>query len=127
MNKAKALYSFFSSFGVPAYEENSVYSLESPPPFPYITYQLKTDAFGEYDASITFSTWHRSASWVDSNAMIDAISAAIGRGGYIINDVEGGYLLIMRGSPFSQAMGDPSDDMVKRQYCNLKVRFYTND
>jgi hypothetical protein len=127
MTKAQALYAFFSSFGVDAYEENSVYSLESPPSFPYITYQCKTDSFGDYDASITFSTWHRSASWAASNALISTISAAIGRGGKIINGVDNGYLLILRGSPFSQAMGDPSDDMVKRQYCNLKVRFYTND
>lgn len=126
MTKAQALYQFFSSFGVTAYEENSVYSLENPPAFPYITYQVKTDSFGEYDTAISFSTWHRSPSWTDSNALIDAIAAAIGRDGHVIRYVDNGYMLIRRGSPFSQAMGDPVDDMIKRQYCNVSVRYYTN-
>lgn len=126
MTKAAALYSFFSGFGIDAYEENSVYALESPPAFPYLTYEVRTDAFGEYDTAISFSTWHRSTSWSASNAKAEEISAAIGRGGTILH-VDGGYLLIMRGSPFAQSLGDPSDDMIKRKLFNLTVRYYTNN
>ena len=125
MTKAQALYTFFSGF-LTAYEENSVYSMSEPPAFPYLTYELKTDAFGAYDTSISFSTWHRSASWSAANAKAEEISAYIGRDGRIIN-VDGGYLLIMRGSPFAQSLGDPSDDMVKRKLFNITVRFYTAD
>lgn len=126
MTKAAALYSFFSGFGIDAYEENSVYALESPPAFPYLTYEVRTDAFGEFDTAISFSTWHRSTSWAASNAKAEEISAAIGRGGTIMH-VDGGYMLIMRGSPFAQSLGDPSDDMIKRKLFNITVRFYTNN
>ena len=126
MTKAQALYAFFSGFNLPAYEENSVYAMTEPPEFPYLTYELKTDAFGEYDTSISFSTWHRSASWAAANEKAEEISTFIGRGGRIVN-VDGGYLLIMRGSPFAQSMGDPADDAIKRKVFNINVRFYTSD
>lgn len=126
MTKAAALYQFFSGFGLEAWEENSVYALESPPEFPYLTYEMRTDAFGDYDTAITFSIWYRSTSWAAANAKVEEISAAIGRGGTIMH-VDGGYMLIMRGSPFAQSLGDPSDDMIKRKLFNITVRFYTNN
>jgi hypothetical protein len=126
MTKAATLYAFFSGFGLDAYEENSVYALEEPPKFPYLTYEVKTDSFGEFDTSITFSLWYRSTSWSAANAKVEEISSAIGRGGKIIN-TDGGYLLIMRGSPFAQSMGDMADDMVKRKVINITVRYYTSD
>lgn len=42
MTKAAALHSFFSGFGLTAYEENSV---PDDAVFPYITYSLTTDSF----------------------------------------------------------------------------------
>lgn len=126
MTKAAALYNFYSSFGLDVYEENNVYALESPPAFPYLTYEKRTDAFGDYDTAISFSTWHRSTSWAASDAKTEEISAAIGRGGKVL-PVDGGYLLIMRSSPFAQGMGDPSDDMIKRKLYSITVRFYTNN
>lgn len=126
MTKAAAIYAFFAAFGLDTYEENSVYSLENPPAFPYLTYEMNTDSFGDYDTSISFSLWYRSASWSAANAKVEEISAAIGRGGKVV-PVDGGYILIMRGSPFAQSLGDPSDDMIKRKLLQLKMRFYTND
>lgn len=126
MTKAAAIYAFFAAFGLDTYEENSVYTLEAPPEFPYLTYELKTDCFGDYDTAISFSLWYRSASWAAANAKVEEISEAIGRGGKPI-PIDNGYLLIMRGSPFCQSLGDPSDSMVKRKLLNLTVRFYTND
>lgn len=126
MTKAAALYQFFAAFGLDTYEENSVYALETPPAFPYLTYEMNTDAFGDYDTSISCSLWYRSASWTAANAKVEEISAKIGRGGKVV-PCDGGYILIMRGSPFAQSMGDASDDMIKRKLLNLKIRFYTND
>ena len=126
MTKAQALYQFFDSFGIDAYEENSVYTLENPPDFPYLTYEMKTDCFGDYDTALSFSTWHRSNSWSASNQKAEEISAFIGRGGYKMM-IDGGYMLIMRGSPFAQSMGDPSDSMIKRKLFNINVRFYTSN
>lgn len=126
MTKAAALYQFFSGFGLEAWEENSVYTLESPPAFPYLTYEMNTDAFNDYDTALTFSLWYRSTSWAAANAKVEEISAAIGRIGKVLT-VDGGYLLIMRGSPFAQSLGDLSDDMIKRKMLNITVRFYTNN
>ena len=42
MTKAEALHSFYSSFGLTAYEENSV---PDDAEFPYITYNITTDSF----------------------------------------------------------------------------------
>lgn len=126
MTKAAALYQFFSSFGLDAWEENSVYALENPPAFPYLTYQMHTDSFGEYDAPLSASLWYRSTSWAAANAKVEEISAEIGRGGKVV-PVDGGHLLFMRGSPFAQSLGDPSDDMIKRKLLNISVRFYTSN
>lgn len=126
MTKAVALYNFFSGFDVPAYEENSVYALEEPLEFPYMTYEVITDCFGDFDTTISFSLWYRSFLWSAANAKVEEISESIGRGGKIIN-VDGGYLLIMRGSPFAQSMGDPTDDMIKRKLMNITVRYYTSN
>ena len=126
MTKAAALYNFFSGFGLEAWEENSVYALESAPAFPYLTYEMNTDAFGENDTPLSFSLWYRSTSWAAANAKTEEISAAIGRGGKVV-PVDGGYLLIIRGSTFAQSLGDPADDMIKRKLCSVTVRFYTNN
>lgn len=125
--KAAALYSFFSSFGLDAYEENSVYALESAPAFPYLTYEMNTGAFGDYDIPLTFSLWYRSTSWAAANAKVEEISASIGRDGYQA-EIDGGFMRIMRNDEdFSQNKGDPSDDMIKRKVCSITVRFYTNN
>lgn len=125
MTKAAALYNFFSGFDIPAYEENSVYSMETAPAYPYLTYEVTTDSFEGNDVPLTFSLWYRSTSWVDINAKSDEISAAIGRGA--LTSCDKGTILIHRGHPFAQRLGDSSDDMVKRISHNITVRFYTND
>jgi len=127
MTKTAALHEFFSGFDIPAYEENGVYSLETPPAFPYLTYEVRTDAFSDgADTAISASLWYRSTSLTAINEKTEEISAAVGRAGKII-PIDFGYLLIMRGSPFAQSMPDPSDDMVKRKALSFKVRFYTSN
>lgn len=129
MTKAAALYSFFSGFGIPAYEENTVFALAEnvkAPAYPYLTYEVKTDFFGESDVFITFSLWYRSTSWTAINAKSAEISAAIGRIGKFV-DFDEGSILIMRSQPWAQNMGDSSDDMVKRIVHNLKLRYYSNN
>lgn len=126
MTKTAALYNFFAGFGLDAWRETSVYALESPPTFPYLTYEVNTDAFGDYDTLLTFSLWYRSTSWAKADAKVEEISAAIGRDGLVLV-IDGGYMLIQRRTPFAQDMSDPSDDMVKRKLCNITVRFYTNN
>lgn len=120
MTKAAAIYQFWSSFGLTAYEENTV---PTDAVFPYITYQLVTDSFGR-EVVATASLWYRGESWSAINAKTEEISANIGFGGKIIK-CDGGIIWIKRGRPFAQNMGDDSDDQIKRKYINLVAEFMT--
>ena len=130
MTKAAAIYQFWNSFGIKAYEENTVIDADEEgnpvePTFPYITYQLVTDSF-DRDVAATASLWYRSESWTAINAKAEEISAHIGLGGKIIK-CDGGRIWIKRGQPFAQNMGDESDDLIKRKYLNLTVEYLTEN
>ena len=122
MTKAAAIYQFWSSFGLTAYEENTV---PTDAAFPYITYQLVTDSF-DREIPLTASLWYRSESWTAINAKTDEISQKISRGGKIIS-CDGGAIWLKRGHPFAQNMGDESDDLIKRKYLNITAEFMTAD
>lgn len=120
MTKAAAIYQFWNSFGLTAYEENTVTTDVA---FPYITYQLVTDSF-DRDVAATASLWYRSEGWKAINAKTEEIAKSIGLGGKIIK-CDGGRIWIKRGQPFAQNMGDESDDLIKRKYLNLTFEFLT--
>ena len=122
MTKAAAIYQFWSSFGLTAYEENTV---PEDAAFPYVTYQLVTDSF-DREVAATASLWYRGESWTAINAKTEEISAHIGLGGKIIK-CDGGRIWIKRGQPFAQNMGDESDDLIKRKYLNLTFEFLTSN
>ena len=122
MTKASTIYQFWNSFGLTAYEENSV---PDDATFPYITYQLVTDSF-DREIPITASIWYRSESWTAINAKTDEISQKISRGGKIIS-CDSGAIWLKRGQPFAQNMGDENDDLIKRKYLNITAEFMTAD
>lgn len=122
MTKAAAIYQFWNSFGLTAYEENSV---PTDAAFPYITYQLVTDSF-DREIQFTASIWYRSESWTVINAKTEEISQRISRGGKIIS-CDGGAIWLKRGQPFAQNMRDESDDLIKRKYLNITAEFMTAD
>ena len=122
MTKSAAMYQFWSSFGLTAYEENTV---PTDATFPYITYQLVTDSF-DREVTATASIWYRSESWTAINAKTEEISRKISRGGKIIH-CDGGAIWLKRGQPFAQNMGDESYDLIKRKYINITAEFMTSD
>ena len=122
MTKASAIYQFWSSFGLTAYEENTV---PTDAAFPYVTYQLVTDSF-DREVAATASLWYRGESWTAINAKTEEISKKIGASGKKIA-VDGGGIWIKRGQPFAQNMGDESDDLIKRKYINISIVFITQD
>ena len=124
MTKEAALYNFWSMFGLPAYEENSVPSGEDGAEFPYITYQVVTDSFGN-DVAMAGSVWYRSTSWKEANAKAQEISNVLGSGGVTL-DCDGGIIWLRRGVPFAQSMGDDSDGLIKRKYINITAEFITD-
>lgn len=119
MNKFSAIYSFFSSFGLSAHEENSVYATT---PLPYLTYEMRTDVFGN-SVNFTCSLWYKTPSWVEINAKTDEISRKIGFGGVIL-DCKEGHIWLKRGTPFALSMGD---DLIKRKILNFTAEFFTAD
>ena len=121
MTKAAGIYEFWASFGIPAYEENSV---PTDAEFPYITYELVTDNF-ENTVVMTASVWYRETSWVNINKKTEEISKKIEESKSCVK-IDGGRMWIKRGSPFASSMGDPDDDLIKRKIINLEVEYFTN-
>lgn len=122
MTKAAAINKFWNSFSLMAYEENSV---PDDAEFPYITYQLVTDSF-DNETLLTASIWYRGTSWVNANAKAEEISQTISRGGIFLR-CDGGKIWLKRGTPFSQSMGDDTDDLIKRKYLNVIAEYLTAD
>lgn len=122
MTKGAAIFDFWSGFGLTAYEENTV---PTEAKYPYITYQLITDSFGNEVAPVA-SLWYRSESWKPINDKTEEISKKIGRGGIVI-PCDNGRIWIKRGQPFAQNMGDDSDDLIRRKLINITVEYLTQD
>lgn len=124
MDKAQSIHSFWSSFGIPAYDENTVPTGEGAPSTPYITYSVTTDSMGNV-VQLNGSLWYKSTSWAEISKKADEISKYIGAGGKII-ELDHGYVWIVRGTPFSQRMSDDNDS-IRRIYVNLQAEFLTAD
>ncbi len=121
MNKSQAIYSFWSGFNIPAYDENSVPDNVA---FPYITYSDITDSLGNV-VQLSASIWDRSNSWERISLKADEVAEKIGKNGYHIITLDSGYVWLVKGTPFAQRMGDP-DKEIKRIYLNVQAEFLTN-
>jgi len=119
-NKAQALNQFWNGFGLPAYEESVVPDNAQ---MPYITYNVST---GKMDDMLlpSASLWYRSTSWKDIELKALEIAEAIGKQGYYIQKIDGGYMVVRQGAPFSQRMSDENPD-VRRIYLNIAVEYLT--
>lgn len=122
MDKAQAVHDFWSKFGIPAYDENSV---PDDATMPYVTYNVTTDNFDK-PVQLNGSLWYRSTSWEDVSKKTDEISRHVGYG-YYIQKIDGGYMRIVMGQPFAQRMNDPEDAMVRRMFIILEAEFMTAD
>ena len=129
MTKEQALFEFWNSFGIQAFEENSVPTGEEAPKFPYITYQVVIDSF-DNQVQLTASLWDRDkngySALLENSKKAEEISRTIGRGGIFLN-CDGGKIWLKRGVPFAQNMGDESDNLIKRKYLNITAQFLTAD
>lgn len=118
MNKAQALNSFWNSFGLFAYDENTVPKNAQ---MPYITYNVATGAIDDFVA-LNASLWYHETSWKNIQEKADEIAEYIGQSRTI--KIDKGYLYITQGTPFSQRMSDENPD-VRRIYLNLAVEYLT--
>ncbi len=121
-DKAQALYQFWSSFELPAYDENSVPTGRDASSYEYITYSVATDCIG-YDVGLSASLWYRSSSWAEISRKAEEIAEKLDNMPPI--PIVGGYLWLKRGNPFAQRMSDPADDMIRRIYINISAEYLT--
>lgn len=118
MDKEQAIYSFWSSFGVPAYNENS-----TPPnaEFPRITYDVVTGFFGT-EAAMSAKLSYRSSSWAGISEKLHEIERALRNGGIQI-PCDGGTVWIKPAQPFAQSVGDSNDDAVRQYLINISAQY----
>lgn len=116
---ARALYTYFSGFGLPAYAE---YTVPDEAQLPYLTYQLaQPDWRGQ--VSLYARLWYRSTSLVEINAKADEIQRAIGE---CVNiPTATGALYLYPGAPFAQYMPMEGDDTLKVIYLNFTLTAHT--
>ncbi len=126
MDRWQALYSFWSRFGLDAYEESSVPEQAG---FPRLTYESNVSSFNE-PVSLSASIWYKDPdehdkNWRPVDQKADEISSFIGMGG-IMEIYDGGALWIKRGSPFAQRMSDP-DTSVRRVVLQIEAEFLSEN
>lgn len=124
MDNYQALQSFWESFGVEAYDDQTVFNEGNLPAFPHITYE---SASGGYlnSATLSASIWDRTATWGFLKQKAEEIKRYIGYGGKQIK-TDGGYLWIKL--PESTRFDWPEDsgeDGVLRIRINIEVDFLT--
>lgn len=123
MTKNAVIQKFFESFGLDAFPSISVpTSGDEKPQFPYLTYSVNTDC-EVARVSGTASLWYRSESWTALNAKVDEISQLIGSG--ITLDCDEGGIIVRKGNPWAQPLGDDSDNMIKRKILSFEFLFAT--
>ena len=116
MNKAQALNDFWSSFGIPAYEQNSV---PDGAKLPYITYETAISSFGE-PTVINASLWDKSTSWQTVQQKADSIMTALNNGGFVSTD---NRFWVKMATPFQQRLAEPEDYDIRRIVLNLEIEY----
>ena len=118
MNKIQALHSFWSSFGLNAYDVNSV---PDDVKMPYLTYDVASDSFGS-PVLLNANLWYYSNSWSEITAKEQEIASFITRGGRMVT-YDDGAIWIKRAFPWAQRMSDVSNSAVRRIILNVAVEF----
>lgn len=122
MDKFQAIHTFWSSFGLDAYDENTVPAGDDKPELPYITYDVVIGDFGGFTA-MSASLWYYGTSWSQITTKLSEIEARLGRGGVIL-PTDNGAIWIAKGSPFAQRMSD-ENDMIRRIFMNISAEYIT--
>ena len=122
MDKFQVIHAFWSSFGIPAYDENTVPDGDDKPSFPYITYDAVVSSLGT-PVAMSGSLWDYGTSWSQITTKMTEIQSDLGRGGKIL-PCDGGAVWIKPASPFAQRLSD-DNDMIRRILINIQAEFIT--
>ena len=122
MTPEAAVYTFLSSFGIPAYAASSVPDQAT---FPYLTYDLVLGEWGQPEVNMPVNVWYRTDSEALPNAKVREIGERSGMGGVLLH-CDGGVLWVKKGSPWAQAVTvEGEDEKVKRRYVNIDIEYLT--
>ena len=122
MNKWQVQYSFWSGFGIPAYEENASIDEDSEyyESYPYLTYEAFS---GMYDqvGLINVSLWYQSTSLEEISLKADEIGAYIGEG--ITVPFDDGVMWVHKSNTtrFAQTVESGYDSVKNIKRINLSV------
>lgn len=125
---AVALYTFFSSFGIPAFIQGNVPETlydsttgkEIPVELPYITYELREPEAGK-ECHLMAHLWYRGSSYDAITRKADDIKDALGQGVSI--PVPGGAVHLWPENPFCQ-FRDSGEPDVKCAYLQFSIGAY---
>lgn len=122
MDKWQGLQSFWESFGIPAYDENTV---PDDAVMPYITYQAAVGSFEDI-IPLSASVWYKSMSWREISQKVDEISERL-NGWTLVNLGNHQYIYLKknRDSQFAQRMADEASNLIRRVYLSLSAEFLT--
>ena len=117
IDKYQALQTFWSSFGLPAYDESTVPSNAE---LPYITYETRV---ADIDTPVQANAyvWYRTKSWEEVSQKADEIAEYIKRMNALKFD--GGFIHITNVG--QQRMTD-DDDSIRRMYISVNMEFLSN-
>ena len=120
MDKWQVLQSFWESFNIPAYDENTVPDNAT---MPYITYEAE---IGSYNTTLALSAniWYLSESWADISRKAQEILDFIGES-YTSYSITGGYLYIPKNNITMQRLRDDSNPLIRRILIQYSAEYYT--
>lgn len=127
MTIEQTIHNFWSSFGLTAYDENSVpYGAK----LPYITYSVNIGDITSGPVTTQASLWYRSMSWKEITEKSDEIRNYLGLGGVMIEH-DRGAIWIKRGNTFSQRAAAGSseseqDNTIRRVVLTVDIEFINN-
>ena len=127
MTIEQAIHNFWSSFGLTAYDENSVPDNAK---LPYITYSVNVGDITSGPVTTQASLWYRSMSWKEITEKSDEIRNRLGIGGVMIEH-DDGAIWIKRGNTFAQRSAAGSseseqDSSTRRVVLTVDIDFINN-
>lgn len=120
MNKYEALHKFYSSFGIKAFEENSVPDDIRTGDMPYLTYEVITSPFDVQNTALSCQIYFKSNSLMKINALTEKIYNALNNGAKLQCDT--GWIVLYPGTPFAQNV-TTGDKTVKAKYINITADY----
>lgn len=124
MTIEQTIHQFWSSFGLTAYDENSV---PDGAELPYLTYAVSIGDITSGPVTMQAALWYRSMSWKDITEKSEEIRNSLGIGGVMIEH-DTGALWIKRANTFAQRMEagyteEDRDKTIRRIVLSINVEF----